>query len=234
MQRLLAGVLNFRRHIFQTKRELFSRLATTQNPQALFITCSDSRICPSLITQSSPGDLFVVRNAGNIVPPWPHGGGETASIEYAVEVLKVRDIVVCGHTHCGAMAGILEQNALDSTMPALAAWLQHADAAYKFVAGEYGHLPKHMQMERLIEANVLLQIESLATIPAVAKALARDELDIYGWVYRIENGEVRTFNLDSASFEPVTDALINAPRGVPTLVHRVSAETCDTDIESVR
>jgi len=98
MQRLLAGVLNFRRHTFQTKRDLFSRLATTQNPQELFITCSDPRIFPSLITQNSPGDLFVVRNAGNIVPSWPHGGGETASIEYAVEVLKVRDIVVCGHT----------------------------------------------------------------------------------------------------------------------------------------
>jgi carbonic anhydrase len=119
-------------------------------------------------------------------------------------------------------------------MPALTAWLQHADAAYKFVAAEFAHLPKHMQMERLIEANVLLQIEGLATIPAVAKALARDELDIYGWVYRIENGEVRTFNLDSATFEPITDAPINAPRGVPTLQPRVSAETCDTDIESVR
>src|SRR5688500_15887824 len=129
MQKLIEGFHHFQSSVFRSQRELFERLAAGQQPDALFITCSDSRINPNLITQTDPGDLFILRNAGNIVPP--HGlpsNGEEATIEFAVVGLGIKDLIVCGHSHCGAMKGLLQPENL-SEMPALVRWLSHAESA---------------------------------------------------------------------------------------------------------
>src|SRR5215470_17477677 len=128
MTRIIQGVLDFQRRVFGGKRSLFQQLGKGQKPLALFITCSDSRISPNLLTQTEPGELFILRNAGNLVPP--HGApanGEAATIEYAVAHLHVRDVILCGHSKCGAMAGLLQPQAVAS-MPAVAGWLEHARA----------------------------------------------------------------------------------------------------------
>src|SRR6188768_474396 len=128
VQELVAGVHHFRAHLFREQRELFERLAKGQEPQSLFITCSDSRIDPNLITHTDPGDLFVLRNAGNIIPAYgATAGGEVATIEFAIMGLGVRDIVVCGHSHCGAMKGVLDPSSV-AEMPAVADWLKNAEA----------------------------------------------------------------------------------------------------------
>ena len=122
MQKLIKGIHQFQSNHFASQRELFERLAHGQYPEALFITCSDSRINPNLITQSEPGDLFILRNAGNIIPPSGAGqGGEGATIEFAVAGLGVQNIVICGHSHCGAIKGLLEPESLRD-MPSVVAW----------------------------------------------------------------------------------------------------------------
>lgn len=128
MEKLIRGIHEFQSTHFSPQRELFQRLAGGQRPDALFITCSDSRIDPSLLTQTKPGELFILRNAGNIVPPYgAANGGEGATIEYAIRALGIRDIIVCGHTHCGAMQGLLQPEALED-LPAVRSWLSHAEA----------------------------------------------------------------------------------------------------------
>src|SRR5690349_55453 len=123
MERIIRGIHQFQNNVFSTQRELFERLASGQKPEALFITCSDSRINPNLVTQTKPGELFIMRNAGNIIPPYgAANGGEGATIEYAVAALGIKDIIVCGHTHCGAMNGLLNLNKL-TKMPSVVSWL---------------------------------------------------------------------------------------------------------------
>src|SRR5262245_47277850 len=137
MQKLIQGIHQFQANQFLSQRELFERLADGQNPDALFITCSDSRINPNLVTQTEPGDLFILRNAGNIVPAYgASNGGEGATIEFAVAGLGIQDIIVCGHSHCGAMASLMEPEKIDD-MPAMSAWLSHAEATRRIVREKY-------------------------------------------------------------------------------------------------
>ncbi len=218
MQKLIQGLHHFQTSIFSSQKELFERLAHGQSPEALFITCSDSRINPNLITQTQPGDLFILRNAGNIVPP--HGaanGGEGATIEYAVAALKVRDIIVCGHSHCGAMNGLLNLDSLDS-LPSVRQWLSHAEATRRIVKQNYQHLCDGPLLTATIEENVLVQLENLRTHPAVAAALARGELNLHGWVYKIETGEVFAYDPEQEQFVPLGTAKGAPPvRGIPVL-----------------
>src|SRR5438034_382656 len=170
MQKLVQGLHHFQANIFCSQRELFERLAKKQTPDALFITCSDSRINPNLITQTNPGDLFILRNAGNIIPP--HGaanGGEGATIEFAVTALGVEDVIVCGHSHCGAMHGLLNAGALHE-MPATSAWLSHAEATRRIVREKYRGLGDEQLIAVTVEENVLVQLENLRTHPAAAAA----------------------------------------------------------------
>jgi len=201
MQKLIAGLHQFQAQTFSSQRELFERLAQGQSPEALFITCSDSRINPNLITQTQPGDLFILRNAGNIVPP--HGaanGGEGATIEYAVDVLGVKDIIVCGHSHCGAMHGLLQPDSL-ANLPAVSAWLSHAEATRRIIRANYSHLDGHERLTAAIEENVLVQLENLRTLPSVAAKLAKGELHLHGWVYKLETGEVFTYDAKDGQFK---------------------------------
>jgi carbonic anhydrase len=195
MQKLVEGIHRFQQEIFSLQQQLFQRLADGQNPQALFITCSDSRIDPNLLTQTEPGELFILRNAGNIVPPYgPTGGGEAATIEYAVSVLGVHDIVVCGHSHCGAMGGLLHPEQV-AELPAVRAWLAHAEATARIMKENYQHLqdPK-ARLTATVEENVLVQLENLRTHPCVLAAMARHELTVHGWVYKFETGQVFAYN----------------------------------------
>ncbi|WP_067540998.1 carbonic anhydrase [Nocardia crassostreae] len=186
MHDLAAGVAQFQRTVFPAKTPLFTRLAGTHQPTALFIGCSDARVVPELITQSEPGDLFVIRTAGNIVPAYsPGSDGVAASIEYAVAALRVTDIVVCGHSACGAMTALAEHHDL-TTAPAVAGWLRHADAARARAAMSGGPA----SVDALVRANVHAQLANLATHPAVAAALADHALTLHGWIYDIGSGAV--------------------------------------------
>ena len=200
MQKLIQGIHQFREKDFRPLQGLFEQLAKGQNPETLFITCSDSRIDPNLLTRSKPGDLFILRNAGNIVPP--HGaanGGEAATIEFAVAALGVKDIIICGHSHCGAMKGLLQPE-LVAPLPSVASWLSHAETTRRIVRDNYGHLDGDRLVTATVEENVLVQLENLRTLPAVGSRLVRGDLHLHGWVYKIETGEVFAYDLITGQF----------------------------------
>jgi carbonic anhydrase len=206
MQKLVHGIHQFQRDLFSKDQKLFETLVEGQFPLALFITCSDSRIDPNRLTQTRPGELFIQRTAGNIIPPYGAvHGGEAATIEYAVSALKVRDIIVCGHSHCGAMAGLLDPDSL-SKLPAVRAYLQHAEATRRIVEENYAHLTESSKRLTLtVEENVLVQLENLRTHPAVAAAVSRNDLKLHGWVYKFETGEVFAFDPDKGQFSSIDD-----------------------------
>jgi carbonic anhydrase len=203
MQKLIQGIHQFREQDFRPLQGLFEQLAKGQSPETLFITCSDSRIDPNLLTRSKPGDLFILRNAGNIVPP--HGaanGGEAATIEFAVAALGVKDIILCGHSHCGAMKGLLHPETV-SPLPSVASWLSHAETTRRIVRDNYGHLEGDRLITATVEENVLVQLENLRTLPAVASRLVRGDLHLHGWVYKIETGDVFDYDFTSGQFVPL-------------------------------
>lgn len=205
MQKLIQGIHEFQADNFVPLQGLFQRLAKGQNPETLFITCSDSRIDPNLLTQSQPGDLFILRNAGNIVPP--HGaanGGEAATIEFAVAALGVKDIIICGHSHCGAMKGLLEPDMVKD-LPSVSSWLNHAEATRRIVKENYAELDGDKLISATVEENVLVQLENLRTLPSVASRLIKGDLYLHGWVYKIESGEVFAYEHTSGQFVPLAE-----------------------------
>jgi len=207
MQKLIEGIHQFQQTIFDTEKHLFERLARGQQPLALFITCSDSRIDPSLLTQTQPGELFIMRNAGNIVPAYAStSGGEAATIEYAVAVLNVRDIIVCGHSFCGAMNGLLHPEKLDR-LAAVKDWLKHAHATVRIIEQNYEHITDpQARLTATVEENVLVQIESLRTHPSVAAAVSRGDLKLHGWTYEFETGLVFAYDAKEEQFLPIQHA----------------------------
>jgi carbonic anhydrase len=210
MKKLIQGLREFKESYYPTYQNLFEQLSHGQNPRVLFITCSDSRIDPNLITQAGPGDLFVIRNAGNIVPP--HGsanGGEGAAIEYAVHALGINQIIVCGHSHCGAMKGLLKLNSLQEEMPLVYDWLKHAEATRRMVKENYGNYQGEELLEITIAENVLTQIENLKTYPVIRSRMFQGKLHIYGWIYHIENGEILAFDPATHSYLPPQSQLPN-------------------------
>ncbi len=203
MQKLIEGIHRFQTEDFRPLQGLFEQLAKGQSPETLFITCSDSRIDPNLLTRSKPGELFILRNAGNIVPP--HGaanGGEAATIEFAVAGLGVKDVIICGHSHCGAMKGLLQPETI-APLPAVASWLSHAESTRRIMHDNYGHLEGENLLTAAVEENVLVQLENLRTLPAVASRLVRGDLRLHGWVYEIETGEVFAYDGTSGQFVPL-------------------------------
>jgi carbonic anhydrase len=213
MKRLIEGHARFRREEFPKRRKMFEKLASGQTPQALFITCADSRVVPEFITQSEPGDLFVSRNPGNIVPPYGQiNGGVSAAIEYAVLALDVRNIIVCGHTDCGAMKGVLSPECLGS-MPTVQSWLRHAEVARHVVEENYRPQDTAAALQALIEENVVAQLDHLRTHPAIAARLASGQLELHGWIYRIATGEITAFDRQSGRFAAIGDG--NLPVATP-------------------
>lgn len=205
MPQFAAGVVKFQQEVFPKKRDLFERLSQGQSPEALFITCSDSRIETAMITQTDPGELFIIRNAGNIVPPHTkQTGGTTASIEFAVAVLEVPHIVVCGHTECGAMKGAMNPEGLDA-LPHVREWLGYSKAAVDITTALGEDLSEQQRMRLLLEQNVMLQLQHLRTHPTVATALAQKQLRLHGWVYDIKSGDVCAYDDETDSFQPVAE-----------------------------
>jgi carbonic anhydrase len=171
-----------------------------------------------LLTQTEPGELFILRNAGNIVPPYGGGGGEEATIEYAVAGLKIRHIVLCGHSSCGAMHGLLEPGAV-ATMPSVARWLGHSKPIVSEVQQATAGLSPQNRLRLTIEKNVLLQIENLQTHPTVKAALDRGEIKLHPWVYDFATGEVQVHNRESNRFVSLGDRNVpggKGPDGVET------------------
>lgn len=205
MSRFAEGVVKFQREVFPEKQALFERLSAGQSPEALFITCSDSRIETAMLTQTDPGELFICRNAGNIVPPHTNQtGGMTASIEFAIGALRIPNIVICGHTQCGAMKGAMNRAALDR-LPHVREWLGFAQGAVDITEALGAGLDPEAKMRMLLEQNVILQLQHLKTHPTVAVALARKELELHGWVYDIKTGEVEAWDEAGQHWVPVEE-----------------------------
>ena len=205
MARFTAGVCHFQNDIFPEKIEIFRALAHVHAPEALFITCSDARIEVASLTQSEPGDLFICRNAGNIVPPGTgRMGGMAASIEFACRELNVGHIVICGHSHCGAMNGALKPDSLGE-LPHVTSWLAHAREAVDEVHAHGADLDFDARLRLLAERNVVLQLRNVATHESVAERLDRGDIELHGWIYDIESGHVTAYDQVRDEFVPVDE-----------------------------
>jgi carbonic anhydrase len=201
MRKLLEGIRDFQGRVFDSKRELFRKLASRQTPLAMFITCSDSRVVPDLITRTDPGDLFTLRNAGNLVPPAGDGGeGEAATIEYAVKALEIQDIIICGHSQCGAMQALWNPR-LEQDFPTVATWVNKASAVRQRVVDKYGELSSEERLDATIQENVLMQLENLRTHPAVSEAVDNGRLRLHGWVFSISTGDMLAYNASTGAFD---------------------------------
>ncbi len=207
LEKLKIGVRRFRRDVYPAEMETFRRAESEpQRPHTLFITCADSRVDPVALTQSDPGEIFVMRNIGNLVPAYGEMlGGVSAVIEFAVIGLRVQHVVICGHSDCGAMKALLSPHTTEK-MPTVTSWLSNARTAL----GVSQSLQSRGEWRRdvlslLTEQNVLLQLQHLRTHPSVASAMALGELSVSGWVYDIANGEVRVTEGGADTFAPVED-----------------------------
>ncbi len=198
MEELRQGVLRFQRHVYPHRKPLFQKLAKGQTPKALFITCADSRVVPSLITSTEPGELFVDRNAGNFIPPF-HGenASEAAGIQYAMDVLEIPNIVICGHTDCGAMKAVWHPEKADA-LSCVKKWLVNGKEARKRMLAK--KLAEDRQLEELTQRNVVVQMENLKTYPSVAARFKAGKVKIAGWVYDIEHGKVLEWNAATDRF----------------------------------
>jgi carbonic anhydrase len=208
MRKLIKGIVDFRERLRPQYAERFRELAQGQTPDALFITCSDSRVVPDLLVSTDPGDLFVMRNMGNLVPPSTAEGASTgdlseaSAIEYSVLLLKVRDIVVCGHSECGAMKAALTRQPMPDT-PNLAKWLHHTTSAV-FRLDQEGPLdPRLSRDNQLSQLNVLVQLEHLASYPIVRQRVADGTLRLSGWWFDIAQGEMLSYDRQTRAFETI-------------------------------
>jgi carbonic anhydrase len=210
MQRLIEGVHKFRTDAFGNYRKLFRKLSQEgQNPHTLFITCSDSRVLAELITQSKPGDLFVVKNVGNIVPPASATGdtnSTAAAIEFAVENLRVSDIVICGHSQCGAITALLGKNPVSDTTPHLRDWLKLASPVLDTLKKDYAHLRAADERETAAaEENVLFGLDSLHSYTCVQDRLMGGTLRLHGWFFKIATAELFAYDPETRQFLPLVD-----------------------------
>ena len=211
MRKLIMGIVDFRERLLPQYAERFRHLANGQSPDVLFITCSDSRVVPDLLASTDPGDLFVIRNVGNLVPPATANGvstgdlSEASALEFSILVLNVRHIVVCGHSECGAMMAALEAKPMPET-PNLAKWLHHsATAVFRLV--QEGPLDSRLSpCDQLGQLNVLVQIEHLASYPLVRERLADGRLHLSGWWFDIGTGEMFAYQRERRCFEPIDRA----------------------------
>ncbi len=217
MKNLIEGMAKFASEIFPQQQNLYQNLAAEgQRPKTLMISCADSRVVPEQITQVGPGEIFVCRNAGNIVPPFAESiGGISAAIEYAVVGLGVHDIIICGHSGCGAMKAKLDPQSLDQ-MPSVRKWLRHADAAYAIVCEAY---PNDMdgitQLHHLGLENVRTQLINLCTHPSVAARLAQGTIALHGWFFEIEVGRILALDDKTGKFIAISADMAEVPVAYP-------------------
>lgn len=200
MRNIFEGLSLFQRIAYPRHRDLFERLAKNQSPQAVFVACSDSRVVPNLLVQAEPGDLFIVRNAGNIVPPVGSGyGGTIASLEYAIFGLGIRDVILCGHSNCGAMKGVLHPEKLGD-LPAVKQWVTYAEPARRAVEEAHPGVDDEKALDLAVEYNVIAQVRNVLTYPRIRPLVERNELELYGWVYDIATGHVKGLDATGRRF----------------------------------
>jgi len=198
MKKLVQGIVEFRKNVRPEYREKFAQLALGQAPDALFIACSDSRVVPNLFASADPGDLFVIRNVGNLVAPAGQAGGsEAAAIEFALSNLPVTDVIVCGHSECGAMRALL---AGGSEMPGLRSWLLHGEPALRKLANNETPDPSMAPHNQLSQLNVLAQIEHLKSYPLVREGIQQGRLRLHGWWFEIKNADVYGYDENLGRF----------------------------------
>jgi carbonic anhydrase len=218
VKKLLDGIRDFHERVRPGYRERFAHLALGQSPDCLFVACSDSRVVPNLFASTDPGDLFVLRNVGNVVPPHEPGtvppaadddGSAGAAVEFATLALGVRDIVVCGHSSCGAMRALLAPGALAGA-PNFDRWLAHGAPSVARLAREPALDPSLPPDDRLSRAHVLQQLDHLASYPAVAERVAEGRLTLHAWWFDLAHAQVLGFDAARRDFVPLVDLL---PRG---------------------
>lgn len=211
MEKLLRGIARFQNEIYPQNRELFRQLATRQEPDTLYIGCSDSRVVPHMLLDTLPGDLFIIRNAGNIVPPWGEMvGGVSATVEYGVQVLGVKYIVICGHSDCGAMKAVMHPEKA-AGFRAVRSWLHHAERVLAVAREAHGELDEEQFLKVLIEENVQAQIHNILTHPSVAARVRTGALQVHGMVFDIANGSVKVLDRASGAFRRVEEMLPDDP-----------------------
>lgn len=206
MNDFIGRVFGFEKQVFPTQSALYADLVSNgQSPTALMIGCADSRVAPEHVMQAAPGDLFVCRNAGNIVPPFATmNGGVSSTVEYAVMALGVREIIVCGHSDCGAMKALGKHEVL-AKMPNVAGWLRHSEAALRIVEDAYPDLSETERVHAVALENIAVQLAHLRTHPSVAAALARGKLTLHGWFVDIHAAQVLALNGETGRFEAVRE-----------------------------
>ena len=203
MERLIEGHRKFLAEVFPARRSQYKLLAESQSPEWLFITCSDSRIVPDLILGTGPGDLFIARNAGNVVPIASDDvDGVTATIEYAVEVVRVRHVILCGHSDCGAMKAALDRTGLEN-LPKARRWLDHVQAAFSYRQPVNPADGAGAELASLIRGNVVAQLINLHAQPAVANAVKEGRLTVHGWYYDILSGRIEQYDERLHRFLPL-------------------------------
>lgn len=206
MENLVRGVKDFQSKEFPKRKKRFEELASGQHPETLLITCSDSRVDPTLFLQAQPGEVFTIENAGNIVPAYDELiGGEAATVEYAMRALtSVKDIVVCGHSRCGAMGGLLNIDGL-SNLPAVRQWLGHAQSTLDRVEETYNEEIHGDKTLFTVKINTLCQLENLRTHPSVRERLDAGNIRLHAWVYQFETGDILAFDSSQAEFVTILD-----------------------------
>jgi carbonic anhydrase len=209
LAKVLDGVRKFQAEVYPAQRKMFEGLKSRQQPMAMFITCADSRVVPNLITQTGPGDFFIERNPGNLVPHYGDFiGGVSAGVEYATLVLKVPLVIVCGHTDCGVMKGLLQPEQVQG-LPAVQEWMRHASESRHRILRDHSDATEAERLRLITQYNVLAQIENLKSHPSVQSRLLSREVEIQGWVYDIGDGSIWAADPASGRFartgeQPVT------------------------------
>ncbi len=212
MQRLLKGLERFVTSVHSSERDLYQQLATGQHPNIYFVACADSRVQPTSITQADPGQLFVSRNAGNIVPPQGVAGGEAATLQYAVEVLGVQHIVICGHSDCGAVKAVL--NRPPAALNAINAWIDHAAGIVDLVK-QTDLQTEEDRLRYAIECNVLIQLKHVQSYDFVQAGVTEGRLHLHGWVFDIASGDVLGWDSVTREFKPIFDTGRSLHKAVP-------------------
>ncbi|NMG08751.1 carbonic anhydrase [Brasilonema sp. UFV-L1] len=219
IKRIIKGLNEFQTNYFTIHQEMFRQLSQGQTPEILFITCSDSRIDPNLLTQTKPGELFIIRNIGNIIPT--HGNcnsSEGAGIEYAVSALNIKHIIVCGHSHCGSMKALLQLNSLNEEMPLVHDWLKHhAESTRRLLRENYRGYDGETLLKIAVEENVLTQIEHLETYPVIRSKLHGGKLSLHAWVYEIETGQIFAYDANNSKFVPLSSDPFPVPDPLASL-----------------
>jgi len=197
MKKLVKGIVEFRKNILPQYRDTFVKLSSGQSPDTLFVACSDSRVVPNLFASTDPGDLYVVRNVGNLIPPCNDGGvsadkSTAAAIEFAIENLNISDIIICGHSECGAMQSLIAGRE-NIAPPNLCAWLTHGENALRLLEKNKGFAPELELHNRLSQLNVLQQIENLKTYPLIKTRIANNQLKLHGWWFELKHADVYAY-----------------------------------------